>query len=117
MKLAIIGSRGFSDYELLCNELADKKDKIHCIVSGGARGADSLGERWANENGKQKIIYKAEWDRYGKKAGYLRNELIVRDSDAVIAFWDGISKGTKHSIDLCSKLDKPLKIIRYENNK
>jgi len=113
MKLAIIGSRGFSDYQLLESTLEQYKDKITEVVSGGAKGADSLGERWANNNNIPTIIFKPDWDKYGKKAGYLRNVDIVKNSDGVIAFWDGESRGTQHSFTLCTKLNKPLKIIRY----
>lgn len=111
MKLAIIGSREFNDYELLQTTLERYKDKINIVVSGGARGADSLGERWAKDNNKKTLIFPADWDKYGKRAGYIRNEDIIKNSDCVIAFWNGISKGTKHSIDLASKFDKPIKIV------
>lgn len=111
MKLAIIGSREFNDYTLLTNELERYKNKIHIVVSGAARGADSLGERWAIENKKETLIFPADWDKYGKRAGYIRNEDIIKNSDCVMAFWNGISKGTKHSIDLASKYNKPIKIV------
>lgn len=111
MKLAIIGSRDFNDYKLLTQTLETYKDKITIVVSGAARGADSLGERWAIENGKQTIIFPADWDKYGKRAGYIRNEDIIKNSDCVIAFWDGISKGTNHSITLASRYNKPVKIV------
>lgn len=111
MKIAIIGSREFNDYHLLQNTLETHKDKIHIVVSGGARGADSLGERWAIENKKETLIFRPDWDKYGKRAGYIRNEDIIKNSDCVIAFWNGISKGTKHSIDLASKYKKPIKIV------
>ncbi len=80
------------------------------IVSGGARGIDSLAEIEAKNLKIKTIIFKPDWDRYGKKAGFLRNILIINEADKVIAFWDGASKGTKHSIDLAIKQDKPLDI-------
>jgi hypothetical protein len=118
MKLAVVGSRGFNDYELLKSKL----DKIHSvkpisvIVSGGAQGADSLGERWARENRIEILIFLPEWDKYGKSAGYKRNVQIIESADAVIAFWDGESKGTQHSINIAKEKNKPTAIIRYETH-
>lgn len=112
-KIAIIGSRTFDDYKLLCKTMEPYKDKIGTIVSGGANGADTLGERWAKENNKETLIFYPDWDKYGKKAGYLRNHKIVENSDGVIAFWDGKSKGTQHSFSLCERLKIPIKIVQF----
>lgn len=112
-RLAIIGTRVFTDYELLETTLNEYKDQISLVVSGGAEGADTLGEYWANENNIKTKIFYPNWNKYGKRAGYLRNKEIVENSDAVIAFWDGKSRGTQHSFTLCEQLKKPLKIIRY----
>lgn len=113
-KLAVIGSRDFDDYEFLKSVLDPIRDKISLIVSGGAKGADSLAERYADERGIVKKILLADWNTHGKKAGYLRNKEIIDSCDAVIAFWDGASKGTKHSLDLAGKEGKPFKIIKYK---
>lgn len=117
MKLAVVGSRSFNDYELLKTKL----DAIHntvkpitLIISGGANGADSLAERWAKENAISTKIFFPDWNKYGKKAGYLRNIEIVKNADVVIAFWDGQSKGTLHSINLAKQLNKPLKVVLDE---
>ena len=69
MKIAIIGSRSFNDYELVAKTLLPYKSKITLLVSGGARGADSLGEKWADDNNIQTLIFPADWDKHGKKAG------------------------------------------------
>lgn len=116
MKVAVVGSRSFNDYELLKSKLDTfhNKCQIDVIVSGGANGADSLGERWARENRIELLIFLPEWNKYGKSAGFKRNVEIVKNSDVIIAFWDGQSKGTKHTIDLASEHKKPLKIIRYD---
>lgn len=114
MKLAIIGSREFNDYDLLCEVLNPHKEKISLIISGGAKGADSLAERWAKENNIQTKVFIPEWDKYGKSAGFKRNILIIDECDSCIAFWDGSSKGTKSSIDLCIKNNKKHSIILYE---
>ncbi|QQS32986.1 MAG: hypothetical protein IPM50_15290 [Acidobacteriota bacterium] len=69
------------------------------IVSGGARGVDTLARLYAQSNGIEFTESLAGWDRYGKRAGFLRNCVMVGAADAVIAVWDGESRGTKHSID------------------
>ena len=115
MKLAVVGSRGFNDYDLCKSKL----DAIHlrkpitCIVSGGAKGADSFGEKWAKENNIETLIFIPDWNKFGKRAGYLRNEDIIKNCDSVIAFWDQISKGTAHSISLAKKYEKSCLIVKY----
>lgn len=113
MKLGIIGSRGFDNYDMVCKELETIEEQILIVVSGGAKGADSLGERWGTERGKEILIFKPDWGKFGKRAGYIRNEDIVKNSDKIIAFWDGVSRGTKHSIELAQKLGKECKIIYF----
>jgi hypothetical protein len=81
------------------------------LVSGAAKGADSLGEKWAIENQITTLIFPANWKKYGKQAGFIRNVDIIKNCDYVIAFWDNKSKGTKHSISLCEKYNKQYKII------
>lgn len=110
MKYAVIGSRDFNDYELLESELS--KYDIDCIVSGGAKGADSLAEQYAIERNIPTEIYKPNWS-LGRHAAILRNKTIVDSSDSVIAFWDGKSKGTSHSIKYAEKNGKPTIIIEY----
>jgi len=111
MKLAIIGSRTFNDYNLLVSTLEQYKPKITLVVSGAAKGADSLGEKWAIKNNIKTLIFPADWEKYGKRAGFIRNEDIIKNCDCVIAFWDRISKGTAKSLSLCEKYNKPYKII------
>ena len=110
-KLAIIGSRTFNDYKTLREYLDPQKEKISLVVSGGAKGADTLGERWAKENNIETLIFPAEWDKHGKKAGFIRNHDIIKNCDICVAFWDGKSKGTKHSLDLCKQYNKPFLVI------
>jgi hypothetical protein len=100
MRVAIIGSRNFNNYELVVDTLKEYENNITLIVSGGAKGADTLGERWAKEKNKEVLIFHPDWNKYGKSAGIIRNKDIIENSDIVFAFWDGISKGTKNSIDL-----------------
>lgn len=113
MKIAVVGSREFKDSDLIEHVLHNKTkcaSDYYTIVSGGARGVDTLAEKFADEYGITKKIFLPDWDRYGKKAGFLRNILIINEADKVIAFWDGKSAGTKNSIDLAIKQGKPLDI-------
>ena len=111
MKVGIVGSREFKNYELFSDAMKQYLSDISWVVSGGAPGADSVAEKWAKENKKMLTIYPADWLNLGKKAGYVRNTDIVKNSDMIIAFWDGKSKGTKHTIGLAQKMGKECKII------
>ena len=113
MKAAIIGSRSFDNYNLVCETLSEYENQITLMVSGGAKGADKLGEKWAKEKNKEVLIFYPEWEKYGKSAGFRRNKDIIENSDIVFAFWDGQSKGTQSSIELSKKLNKELKIIKW----
>lgn len=113
MKIAIIGSRTFNDYDLIVETLNEYVDKITCVVSGGAIGADMMGERWAKEYNKETKIFLPDWQKYGKSAGYIRNVDIISNSDIVVAFWDGKSKGTQHSIKIAGKEKKQTIIVNY----
>ena len=110
MKISIIGSRSFFDYTML--EKILNKEKIDILVSGGAKGADSLGEQYAKNNNIPTLIFKPDWKKFGRAAGFIRNKDIIDNSDKVIAFWDGKSKGTLNSINLAKKQNK--KVIIYE---
>ena len=103
MIVAIVGSRDFNDesYMERMVEEAVGIDNIDLIVSGGAKGADSLAEELAVKHDIPTKIYPANWLRYGKSAGMIRNKEIVRAADVVIAFWNGQSPGTKMSIREC----------------
>jgi hypothetical protein len=111
MRVAIVGSRDFTDFEYmekwvlhtLIYEIGVDDFRNVKIISGGARGADTLAEKFANKHNISTTIFPADWNKYGKKAGYLRNITLVENSDFVIAFWDGESKGTKMTIDLAKK--------------
>ena len=107
----VVGSRSFDDYPLLCSKLdrllQNQTDVV--IVSGGAKGADSLAERYAEERKYPAIVFPADWDKNGKKAGYIRNremhEFISHfGKRGCVAFWDGRSKGTGHNLDLQKNL-------------
>jgi hypothetical protein len=115
MKIIIAGSRNFNDYNLLkssCDNLLTQFTNIE-IVSGTARGADKLGERYAREKGYDIKEFPANWDKFGKRAGYIRNDEMAQYADWLIAFWDGTSKGTKHMIDLANKRGIKVEIVNY----
>jgi len=113
MKIAVIGSRNFTDYVLLENELLGIKDKIDLIISGGAKGADAFAEKWALKNNIPIEVIKPDWNIYGKAAGVVRNRLIIESCTYCYAFWDNKTKGTLYSINYCKKLLKPIKIINF----
>ena len=117
-KIIIAGGRDFMDYNLLkekVNKILQEKRVSHkiVIISGCARGADTLGLRYASENAFDVEEYPANWDKYGKKAGYMRNVEMAENADALIAFWDGKSKGTKHMIDIATERNLPTRVIKY----
>jgi hypothetical protein len=91
----VIGSRAWTDERLAFDTLdaVDSRLRIDVVVSGGAAGADSLGERWALARGREARIYRPDWKR-GRGAGFERNSVIAEDCDALVAFWDGRSRGT-----------------------
>ena len=120
MKVLICGSRGFSNYNLLETVL----DEIHAampikeVVSGGAKGGDSLGEQWAYKNNVPIKQFLPDWKLYGKSAGFRRNKEMLRyiypkKNRLVVAFWDGESHGTAHTIEEATAMHIVVKIVRY----
>ncbi len=117
MNIAIVGGRDFNDFELLkktlVNFMGGNQTFLNAIVSGGAKGADTLAEKFADDNNIKKIIFKPNFIKYGRAATLKRNTEIVENSDIVFAFWDGKSKGTLDSINKAKKMEKILHIINY----
>ena len=116
MKLAVVGSRGFPDRNEVRRYLNNLDgggivSNIGQIISGGAAGPDTWAQEWAKENGIPFMLYPAQWDLYGKRAGAIRNDMIVKAADWVTAFWDGVSPGTRITIDLALKHKKRLTVI------
>lgn len=115
-KVIIAGSRSFNCFETLenyCNYILQNKNSIE-IVSGNAIGADRLGEEYAKKYGLKLKIFKPDWDKYGKSAGYIRNVDMANYADAAIIFWNKKSRGSKHMIDISKKLGLSLRIYKYE---
>jgi hypothetical protein len=115
MKIVIAGSRHIIDPSIV--EKAIKESgflgAISEIVSGGARGVDSLAEEYARDTGIPFKLFPADWDKYGKAAGPIRNQQMAEYADALIAVWDGKSKGTLNMINNMKKLNKPYKVFKY----
>src|SRR2546428_13725791 len=107
MKLIIAGSRTFTDYQLLCQTLAPEKHRITQVITGGARGADRLGIRWAVSHSVRLKGFPADWQRFGKTAAVRRKTHEAHAGDMLPAFWDGRSSGTRHMISCIQQLGKP----------
>ena len=117
-RVIIAGGRDFNDYRLLksrCDNLLSLRIKEHniIIISGTAEGADRLGERYAIERGYAIEKYPAEWKKHGLAAGPIRNEQMSNVADALIAFWDGESRGTKDMIKKARKKNLLVRVIYY----
>lgn len=115
-RVIIAGGRDFSDYSLLTktmdNVLVNVQDDI-TVVCGKARGADILGEQYAKEHGYAVQYFPADWNRYGKVAGYIRNTTMAKNADALVAFWDGQSSGTRHMIQTARSLGLKTRVETY----
>lgn len=107
MKVIVAGSRTLNEaiHEKVIWELLNRltTNRIEKIISGGADGPDSFGISWALEHDVELEIFKPDWKKHGKSAGYIRNEEMAKAGTMLIALWDGQSKGTKHMIDLALK--------------
>lgn len=118
IKLVIAGGRDFNDYDLLeetCNYMLSHLLNAYEIeiVSGGAKGADTLAQRYAKSNRFKLTIMPADWDKHGKSAGYKRNQEMADYATHVVAFWDGKSRGTQHMINIANKDGLKCKVISY----
>lgn len=108
MKVAVIGSRGLNvNIEKFIPQGVSK------IISGGARGIDTLAEQYADSHGIPKLILKPDYKRYGRGAPHVRNRSIVEESDLIIAIWDGKSRGTKETIDYAMALGKEVQLYKF----
>ncbi len=116
MRVAIVGSRNIENkeniYELLCRYIPANTTEI---VSGGAMGIDTLAEVYAEKNHLHLTVFKPDYTSFGKRAPLVRNEEIIRYAQYVLAFWDGSSHGTAHTIATCVTLGVPVKVIPLEN--
>lgn len=118
MRIAVVGSRNFPDMGSVRFVIRHCIPEFTTLVSGGARGVDSIAmyTAQASRPDLKRVVFPADWRKWGKAAGFLRNRIIVEHSDWVIAFWDGKSPGTANTIRLAKEAGKPVKII-YPNGK
>ena len=115
-KVIVAGTRDFNNYHLLKTKLdkilSNITDDI-VIVSGKARGADTLGEKYAKEKGYQIAEFPADWEKFGRSAGYKRNVQMAEYADACVCFWDGRSPGTKHMINIANQYKLQIRVVKY----
>jgi predicted Rossmann fold nucleotide-binding protein DprA/Smf involved in DNA uptake len=115
MKIAVVGSRSLNNYQLVKSIL--EQYTFTQIISGGAKGIDTLAERYSDELGLMKpLVILPDWKRYNRGAGAVRNREIVDTADFVVAIWDGESKGTKISINYAKKINKPIFVWLINNS-
>lgn len=110
-KVVIAGSRDFTDYDFLKRVLDSRIFDTDVIISGGARGVDTLAELYAKERGLKCIVFRADWKKYGKSAGPIRNRQMAMEGTHLIAFWDGESRGTKNMIEQAKNFNLDVEVI------
>lgn len=111
MKVAVVGSRGFGDLEMV-RAYVRSLPVGTVVVSGGARGVDSVAVAEAERIGLETIVFIPNWKKHGKRGGIIRNTLIVESADMLVAFWDGQSAGTGSSILLAQEKGIPTDVYK-----
>jgi predicted Rossmann fold nucleotide-binding protein DprA/Smf involved in DNA uptake len=108
MKLAVVGSRYYTNFEFVEEKINEfrKNNNITQLVSGGAKGVDTLAEEYAEKHNIPITVFEAEWDKYGRGAGPIRNKLIVKEADVIMAFPGENPRGTLNTINLARKENK-----------
>lgn len=110
MKVIIAGSRTINNYSLVEQAVEESGLEITEVVSGMASGIDMLGVMWATNNNVDYAEFPADWKKYGKSAGFIRNREMADYADALICVWDGVSRGSKNMISIATSLDMPVYI-------
>lgn len=123
MKLIIAGGRNVTDptivgravfhFDLMPKTINEAV--LFKVVVGGASGVDYLAEQWANDNKFGIVLFKADWDKYGKSAGPIRNGKMADYGDELLAIWDGVSRGTANMIAQMNKRGKPVYIYNVNS--
>ena len=108
MKLLIAGSRSITEFDLSPYIPSD----VDTVISGGADGIDHLAEQYADAHRLSKYIIRPRYDLYGRAAPLKRNQQMIDMADAILVIWDGISKGTRHTLDYAKKQNKPIMLIQ-----
>ena len=114
MKVIIAGGRDFTNWGTFFQVINKWEFMITEVVCGDARGADTFGSTWAENHNIPIKHFPADWERYGKSAGYIRNAEMGEYGDALIAFWNGHSTGTKHMIKTMQFAKKPYWVYNYQ---
>jgi hypothetical protein len=114
MRVIVAGSRDNTTQQDVDTAIADCPWDVQEIVSGTARGVDRFGEAWAYRNFMSVKQFPADWDKYGKGAGFRRNAEMAEYADALIAVWDGESRGTAHMIKTMEALGKPVYVHKVD---
>ena len=118
MKLMVCGSRSITDTDWIYRQIDACVSENHfediIIIEGDAQGVDKAAGLWAEQHGYQIKKHPADWNKYGRGAGFVRNKEMVESCDFCLILWDGKSKGTKHDLELCQKLEKPFKLVRND---
>lgn len=116
-RIIVAGSRGFDDYGLLDHKLTHLFQRLSpadtVVISGTARGADSMAEHWAGQHKFDVLHFPAQWNVHGRRAGYVRNEQMLEMATGLVAFWDGQSRGTAHMIDIAKRAGLKVIVVRY----
>lgn len=115
MKIIIAGSRNINNRGAVGRAIASCPFTITEVVSGTARGVDSIAESIAATKGYPVKLFPADWDKYGKPAGAIRNKQMAEYADALIAIWDGQSKGTRNMIETMNQTGKPVFLYLVDN--
>jgi len=111
MKLAVIGSKEFTDYSKL-KSILDAIPGISVIVSGGAPGTDTLARKYAHQHNIKFLEFSPDYKKFGNEAKHIRDRLIVEHCDEVIAFRDGKCEGTNYTMDYAGQQSKSVKVIK-----
>lgn len=114
MKTIIAGGRDVTDYSAVVSAIKESGFVITEVVSGKARGVDKLGELWAEAYSIPVKLFPADWAKHGRAAGPIRNEQMAKYADALIAVWDGESRGTGDMIKQATKLGLQVFVFRLK---
>lgn len=114
MRIGIVGSRDYPDLNQV-REYVRTLPRGTVVVTGGAKGVDTVAEEEARRRKLKVVVHRAQWEKHAKSAGIIRNKVLVNDCDEVVAFWDNESAGTKNTISVASKAGKLLRVFRAGN--
>lgn len=117
LKVAVVGSRSFQNSSFLSSVLDQLREQVgdFTLVSGGARGADTLAATWALQRDLLITEHLPDWSKHGRRAGIIRNRDVVDDADLLLAFWDGDSPGTAHVIEYAREVHVSLVVYEVSN--